>query len=306
MARRKRPVAVKPYLGQGSLLWLRAAGHHSRDVYYRLLTIPQIVLIGLLTGAFLVLNVAFALAYLACGNGIENARPGSFTDAFFFSVQTMATIGYGKLIPVGLAANLLVTAEAALGLFGMAMAAALMFARYTRPTAGVMFSRNMVVTRFEGQPTLMFRLANERNEEINEARIHVVLLRDETTQEGDQFRMLHDMALRRSFTPTFGLSWSVMHVIDETSPLFGRSADDLAAQRAQILVLFSGHHEAFQQEVHSRHAYHAADIAWNKRFADLLVTLPDGREVVDETRLDELIPEPGEDHLQTSNHSLPP
>jgi inward rectifier potassium channel len=256
---------------------------------------------ALLAGAFLAVNALFALTYLACGNGIDNARPGSFTDAFFFSVQTMATIGYGKLVPHGLAANSLVALEAALGLFGVALAAALLFARLTRPTAGVMFSRNMVVSRFEGRPTLMFRLANERNDQIDEARIHVVLLRDETTGEGHRYRRLRDLPLARSFTPVFGLSWTVMHVIDETSPLFGCPASELTADRAQIMVLFAGHHDAFQREVHARHAYGAGDIVWNARFADLFHSLPGGRLVLDQSRFNEVIPE-SEDVADAQRH----
>ena len=118
---------------------------HPRDLYHWLLTTSRSRFAILLIGGYLGLNVLFALAYLACGSGIENARPGSFGDAFFFSVQTMATIGYGRMVPVSVAANLLVTAEAGIGLFGIAVAAGLMFARFTRASAGVRFSRSMVV-----------------------------------------------------------------------------------------------------------------------------------------------------------------
>jgi inward rectifier potassium channel len=301
MARHKQRAAVATDYGQNGVVWLAKRQHRSRDLYYRLLTVPLTGLVALLVAVFLLLNVLFAFAYLACGESIEHARPGSFADAFFFSVQTMATIGYGQMSPVGIVANLLVTAEAALGLFGVGMAAALMFARFTRPTAGIMFSRNMVVTRFDGQPTLMFRLANERSEQINEARVHVVLLRDETTEEGLHFRRLLDLDLRRSFTPVFGLSWSVMHVIDETSPLFGYSARDLIENGAHIMVLFSGHHDAFQQEVHARHAYHATDIVWNSHFADLFCRLPDGSEVLDPSHFNELVPEPVHEGLPTAD-----
>jgi inward rectifier potassium channel len=235
------------------------------------------------------LNVVFALAYLACGNAILNAHEGSFLDAFFFSVQTMATIGYGQMAPVGIAANLLVTLEAGIGLFGIAVASGLMVARFTRPTAGVRFSNKLVVTQFEGRPTLMLRLANQRSDRIHEARIHVTLLRDETTVEGHQLRRLYDLELDRSNSPMFALSWTVRHTIGPASPLYGKTPEELAAADTQIIVVFAGHHSGFYQDVHARTAYDSSDIVWNARFADLFRDLPDGRIAMDFAHFDEII-----------------
>ncbi len=251
------------------------------DLYHWLLTSPRWQFGLTLVGTYLGLNALFALAYLACGNAILNAQPGSFEDAFFFSVQTMATIGYGQMSPAGIAANILVTIEAGLGLFGIAVASGLMFARFTRPTAGVRFSAKLVVTQYEGRPTLMFRLANERVDRIHEARIHLSLLRNQITAEGHQYRRIYDLTPMRSFTPVFGLTWTVMHYLDGDSPLAGLSAEQLIAEGSQIAVLFSGHHAGFYQEVHERAVYDAADIEWNARFADLFRELPDGRYAMD-------------------------
>lgn len=286
----RRPT-VRAAFGGDEVVRLSVERFPLHDLYHWLLTTSRLYFGIWLAGIYLGLNLVFALAYLAVGDGIENARPGSFIDAFFFSVQTMATIGYGKLVPTGVAANLLVTVEAAVGLFGIAVAAGLVFARFTRPTAGVVFSRNMVVSTLDGKLTLMFRLANARDDQIHEARVHVVLVRQERSVEGLEYRRLRDLSLERGLTPVFGLSWTVMHVIDEASPLFGCTTADMAASNAAFTVLFSGHHEAFQQQVHARHAYQAADVAWNCRFADIFRTLPDGRQAIDFSCFDELVRE---------------
>ena len=265
-------------------------GHKYGDLYHWLITTTPLRFALGVVGTYFGLNALFALAYLACGNAIVNARPGSFVDAFFFSVQTMATIGYGLMSPTGIAANLLVTLEAGLGLFGIAVASGLMFARFTRPTAGVRFSNKLVVTRFEGKPTLMLRLANQRSDRIHEARIHVTLLRDETTAEGHQLRRLHDLKLERSSTPMFALSWTVRHAIGPSSPLYGKTPEELAASDAQLLVVFAGHHSGFYQEVHARTAYDSSAIVWNGRFADIFSELPDGRTAMDFSRFDEVVP----------------
>nr|7N9K_A Chain A, Inward rectifier potassium channel Kirbac3.1 [Paramagnetospirillum magnetotacticum] len=251
------------------------------DHYHDLLTVSWPVFITLITGLYLVTNALFALAYLASGDVIENARPGSFTDAFFFSVQTMATIGYGKLIPIGPLANTLVTLEALCGMLGMAVAASLIYARFTRPTAGVLFSSRMVISDFEGKPTLMMRLANLRIEQIIEADVHLVLVRSEISQEGMVFRRFHDLTLTRSRSPIFSLSWTVMHPIDHHSPIYGETDETLRNSHSEFLVLFTGHHEAFAQNVHARHAYSSDEIIWGGHFVDVFTTLPDGRRALD-------------------------
>ena len=259
------------------------------DLYHWLITTKGWSFGLALIGTYLGLNVCFALAYLACGNAILHAQPGSFLDAFFFSVQTMATIGYGLMAPLGIAANVLVTLEAFLGLFGIAVASGLMFARFTRPTAGVRFSSKLVVTQFEGKPTLMLRLANQRADRIHEARIHVTMLRDEVTLEGHELRRLYELELERSSTPMFALSWTVRHTIGPSSPLYGKTPADLLAEGCQFIVVFAGHHSGFYQDVHARTAYDSTDIVWNARFADLFRDLPDGRTAMDFARFDEIV-----------------
>jgi inward rectifier potassium channel len=268
------------------------------DLYHWLLTTNRASFGATILCAYLGANTLFALAYMACG-GIENVRPGSFLDAFFFSVQTMATIGYGRMVPISTAANLLVTAEAGIGIFGIAVAASLLFARFTRPTAGVRFSSHAVVARFDGKPTLMFRLANERVARINAANVYLVLARQEVTAEGQTIRRLRDLESIRSFTPVFELSWTVMHVIDEKSPLFGCTPQSLADSETSLAVVFTGHHEGFQQQVHARHTYDYERITWDHRFADLITRGEDGQVTVDYSHFDELVPVAKADCLVT-------
>lgn len=261
-----------------------------RDLYHWLLNTPMHKFAVALVGGYLGLNMVFALAYLACGDAIANARPGNLEDAFFFSVQTMATIGYGRMEPIGLAANLLVTFEAGIGLFGIAVASGLMFARFTRPNAGVRFSSKVTISEFDGRRMLMLRLANRRDDGIHEARLHLTLLRDEVTREGIEIRRLHDLHLERSSSPTFALSWTVMHPITPDSPLYGKTHDDLVAEDALIVAVFAGHHSGFSQEVHARAAFGPAAIAWNARYHDVFVEMPDGQWALDFTKFDDVVP----------------
>jgi len=262
-----------------------------RDLYHSLLVAPWVAFfVGVLV-AYVGANLLFAMGYLAIGDGIEEARPGSFADAFFFSVQTMATIGYGKMAPRGLAANILVTLEALVGLLGLALVTGLVFAKFSRPTARVVFSRNAIITSFDGVPSLLVRMANERANQIAEAQAHLVLLRTERTPEGDEVRRVHDLKLRRSQSAFFALTWMVVHPITEDSPLFGETPESLRAKDVDLVASLTGLDETLSQSVHARHAWSPAQILWGRRFADVLVTLPDGRRAIDYRRFHELEPE---------------
>ena len=259
------------------------------DLYYWLLTTSRVNFVASILAAYLGTNALFALAYMAAG-GVENMRRFVFSDAFFFSVQTMATIGYGRMVPVSGPSNLLVTLEAGMGLFGMGVAASLMFARFTRATAGVRFTQHAVITMFDGKPTLIFRIANQRDARIHEAQIHLTVARQQDTAEGHSYRRLADLTPVRSFNPIFELSWTVMHVIDEESPLYGVTPLDMDESVVAVSVVFSGHHEGFQQRVHARHTYTQALIEWDRRFADIISRDNDGTVIIDYARFDELLP----------------
>jgi len=282
----------KPQQGPfGGTVQLRNADGIGRlsDLYYWLLTTSRTNFLASILAAYIGINAIFALAYMGAG-GVENMRPFTFSDAFFFSVQTMATIGYGRMVPISSLANILVTIEAGMGLFGMAVAASLLFARFTRATAGVRFSRNAVITQFDGKPTLMFRIANQRESRINEAQIYLVVARQENTAEGYSYRRIADLEPVRSFNPIFELSWTVMHVIDEKSPLYGVTPQDLDESVAAVSVVFTGNHEGLQQRVHARHTYTQALIEWDRRFADIIMRDENGMAVIDYDHFDELVP----------------
>lgn len=259
------------------------------DIYHRLLTIGWPGFFAVLAACYVIFNLAFAALYLMERGSIANTRPGSLADNFFFSVQTMATIGYGEMRPVTLYANILVTVEVLLGLLAFALATGLIFARFSRPTARVMFSRVAVVARHDGRPTLMLRVANERANRILEARVSLTLARNETTRERLEMRRFYELKPERARTPLFTLTWTVMHVIDESSPLYGADADALAASAAQLIVAIAGIDETLAQTIYARHAYAAAEIMWDRRFADILSRPGDEVPVIDYRRFHDTV-----------------
>lgn len=271
---------------------IRKGISHSQwhDPYHALLKISWDKFILLTVASYMFLNAIFALLYLAQADSIKNARPGSFLDAFFFSVQTMATIGYGAMYPQTDYANMLVSIEALAGLVGVAMGTALMFARFSRPTAKVLFSRVAVIAPHDGVLTLMFRAANERRNQILEAQIGVSLLRDEITAEGELMRRFYDLKLLRSQTRSFALSWTVIHEIDQESPLYGATPESLAEGEVDIVVTLMGLDETVSQTIHARHYYITEEILFEQRFVDIFTRKTDGRRLLDFTRFHDVKP----------------
>ncbi|OUL29095.1 ATP-sensitive inward rectifier potassium channel 10 [Nostoc sp. T09] len=274
-------VCIKVRDGQFHIVGLGAWYSYWRDPYHLLLTIPWTGFLLLAAVGYIATNAIFALAYLAGGNCIENARPGSFFDVFFFSVQTLASIGYGALYPKTLYANIVVTIEAMAGLMGIAVTTGLAFARFSRPTARVLFSRVAVITPHDGEPTLMFRTANQRRNLILEAQMRVYMMRDEMTLEGDYIRRIYDLKLRRNQSPSFTLTWLAMHTIDEYSPLFGMTAESLVQSNTTLVISVSGIDETVAQVVHARHTYGATQILWNYQFVNIMHDTEDGNRYID-------------------------
>jgi len=277
MARRPRPVS--PFRNSVVILGQERAGF--TDLYHRVLTMPMGALLLLLAATYLVINAVFGLLYLIVPGSITNAHAGSFLDAFFFSVQTLSTIGFSNKEPRGLYAESLVTLEAFAGLLNIAVTTGLVFARVSKPTARVLFSRNAIVTQFNGATTLMFRAANQRGNQVLEAQVMVNVARQVVTTEGHTMRAFFDLPVVRSRSPLFLLSWTIMHRLDETSPLYGQTAETLRAEGAEIIVVLSGVDETFAQRIHARHAYSADQILWDKQFVDILSLNPDGQRSID-------------------------
>ena len=245
-------------------------------MYYLLLTVSWTQFWLLTVLSYICTNALFAIVYLIGGNNLNNAQPGSFWDAFFFSVQTMATIGYGSISPSNFYANVVVSIEAMLGLLGVAIVTGLAFARLARPTAKVLFSQVAVIAPYNGTPTLMFRTANQRSNQILEARLWASLVRDEVTQEGQTMRRFHSLRLSREHTPVFSMTWTALHPIDVESPLYGMTPEDLSADNTEVVVSLTGIDETVAQTIHARYSYILRDVLWNHRFTDIFIDTPDG------------------------------
>ena len=260
--------------------------------YHLLLTISWTGFLGVLALLYIVVNLIFAVAYLACGPqallgpGAEMLG-GRLSRAFFFSIQTFATIGYGQLAPNGLGANLVVTVEALVGLMYQALATGLLFARFARPTASILFSRRAVVAPYENGAALMFRIANRRRNEIIGLEAQVLFSSMESDDRGATVRRYSLLPLERNKVTFFPLSWTVVHPIDEASPLAGKTPETLEQAQAEILVLLSGIDETFEQTVHVRSSYRADEIVWNARFRSMFLAM--GSHVsVDLSHIDEI------------------
>ena len=217
-------------------------------------------------------NALFAAAYLACG---PEALAGStlgleshpFLRAFFFSVETLSTIGYGNVAPTGLAANMVVTVEALAGLMGFAIVTGLLFARFSRPTAKIVFSRHAVVAPYRDGTALEFRVANARSNELIEVSAKVMLSRFEDV-DGVRTRRFYPLALERDSVVFLPLTWTVVHPIDEASPLHGETAESLRTSQAEVLVLLKAFDEIFSTIVQTRTSYTNDEVVWGARFAN--------------------------------------
>lgn len=249
------------------------------DVYHAVLRWPWSLTLATIAAVFLGANALFALGYLAVG-GVVNME-GSYKEAFFFSVQTMGTIGYGALYPRSDAANVLVVAESLVSLLLTALATGLVFAKFSRSTARFVFTRQAVISPVDGVATLSFRLGNARANQIVNAEIRVVMVRTERTLEGNTFYRMLDVPLTRERALTLSRSWSVKHVIDERSPLRGENAASLIAKEVELHVLVTGIDDTFMQQVHASHRYFARDILWAHRHADVLSETERGDLILD-------------------------
>jgi inward rectifier potassium channel len=253
------------------------------DLYHNILTVSWPWFFVQLAAVFGMTNLVFAMFYAADRNGIANARPGSFADAFFFSVQTLGTLGYGVMSPRTVYTNLLVTVESFAGILLISLFTGIIFARFSRPMARVLFSKIAVVAPFDGVPTLMFRTANQRGEAIMDASVVVTLARQYTTLEGVTMRRFQELKLMRSNNSLFALSWTVMHPIDQDSPLYGMTAEDMAELDMEIVVMLNGLDEILADRIYARHAYWADEIVWNHRFVDVISVSPAGDRMLDLT-----------------------
>ena len=261
---------------QDSVQVVNARRSFAGDAYHQLLRAPWWGTLLAIVAMFLGANILFALLYLWTG-GIANAQPGSFLDAFFFSVQTLGTIGYGSMVPVTRLANTVVTVESLAAIVITALSTGLVFSKFSMPTARLAFSREATISTMDGQRTFAFRLANERGNYVVEAQIRVALVRRDRTAEGLSFYRMYDLLLARDRSPALGRSWTVLHRIDAQSPLSGATTESLQAADAEIVVTVLGIDGTSAQTIHGRHTYSAELIRFGRRNADMLIELPGGK-----------------------------
>ena len=238
------------------------------------------MVVALAAGGFLLVNFLFALLYWIVPGSIASAD-GSFEAAFYFSVQTFGAIGYGFMYSQGAWGNSIVVIESFVSLLFIAVLTGIVFAKFSRPHARVLFSENALLEMRNGVPTLTFRVANERGNDIVEASIRVSVLVTEVSEEGKTLRRLHDLELMRSNTALFTLTWQVFHPITEDSPLHGLSAEQMVAEDIRIIIGLTGLDGTFSQTIHARHMYWADDVLEDHRFVDVIENQDDGTTVMD-------------------------
>ena len=261
------------------------------DFYYRAMSVSWPRFFAGSAAIFLLVNSCFAVVYVLGDKPIANTRPESFADLFFFSVETLATVGFGDMHPQTTYAHIVATVEIFTGMSFLAVMTGLIFARFSRPRARLVFARHPVINRYEGQSTLMLRVANARANMISDARAQLWLVRNERTAEGVIFRRFHQLVLHRHENPVFALSWTLFHSIEPSSPVFGQSARDLAAAEAMLVVVVSGMDENAVQELHARHSYDSSLIRWEYRYADILMGDEAGRASIDYAKFHDIVPE---------------
>ena len=265
------------------------------DLFHHFMTVSWPRLFATLAAFFLVFDVLFGLLYFLVPGCIANLSPPGFAGDFFFSVETLATVGYGDMHPQTFYGHSVAMIEIFVGLMSLALITGLMFARFSRPRARFLFSRNAVVRPIDGKLTLLFRTANERQNVVQDASARLSLLRDDVTVEGYRIRRIVDLPLLRSQFPPFALGWTIMHVIDDKSPLRGETPESLLNSQTVFVLSLSGTDENTGQTLMARGEYASADIRWNSTFHDILEQAPDGTLHIDYSRFHDTEPLQGSD-----------
>ncbi|MFI5252694.1 MAG: ion channel [Bacteroidota bacterium] len=263
------------------------------NMYHALLTMSWTKFYLLVSLAYFIANTVFASAYLLCGTeGFRGAEGITITqrffEAFFFSVQTLATIGYGRISPNSFSVNVLVTLEALVGLLGFALATGLLFARFSRPNAKIIFSNNAVIAPYNEVTAFEFRIVNERSNELIEVTATVTLSRIETLN-GQQVRKFYPLDLERNKVVFMPLHWVIVHPITQASPLFRITEQDFKKSDAEILILITGTDETFSQSVHTRSSYKSSEVVWGAKFGDVFVESGTGKLSIDMKKIHDII-----------------
>ena len=265
-----------------------------RDPYHLAIALTWPQFLGALLALYLSVNVVFAALLWLVPGSVGNARPDSFADAFFFSIETLATVGYGEMYPATPYAHAVVAVEIVCGVAFTAILTGLTFVRFSRPQAKLIFAQNPVVVTHHGKPTLMLRVGNGRAALLADATAKLNVLLSEVNPDGTLLRRAHELRLERAHLPIFPLSWTLMHVLDEQSPLYNYDAPRTAKADAQVFVMLEARDPTFGTMVHDIRNYRARDIRFGTRYAQAVTTAADGAPVLDLTRIGAIEPDVGE------------
>ncbi len=263
------------------------------DLYHRSMTVYWPVFFGSAALIFVLLNAVFAFLYSLGDQPVANVPTDSPLELFYFSIETLATVGYGDMHPQSNYGHLIATIEIFTGMCFLAVMTGLIFARFSRPRARFVFAQHPVVSVHDGRPTLMIRIANARHNTISRANARLWLIRAERTKEGDQLRRFYELKLDRREHPMFVLSWMLFHVIDEDSPLHGSTGADLEQGDALLVLNVGGVDDSSAQQLYARRVYSSHDIRWRHRYRDITSVSPQGRFLLDYTKFHDVVPEEG-------------
>ena len=265
-----------------------------RDPYHLAVALTWPQFLAALLALYLSVNVVFAALFWLVPGSVANARPDSFADAFFFSIETLATVGYGEMYPATLYGHVVASAEIVCGLGFTAILTGLTFVRFSRPRAKLVFAANPVVAMHNGKPTLMVRIGNGRAGVLADAAAKLNVLLSETTAEGKLFRRAQELRLERAHIPLFPLNWTLMHVLDERSPLHGYDMARAIEADARVFVTLEARDPTLATSVHEIRTYMPEDIRFGMRYTDAVTIAEDGTPVADLTRIGALEPDVGD------------
>lgn len=289
----------------------RGTGLRNANLYLWLISMPWVWFVLLLLSAYAIVNLLFACVYYAvgvkhlAGAEIENTQH-AFLSCFFFSSHTLTTVGYGNIYPTGIATNSIASLEALLGLLGFAVATGLLYGRVSRPSARIVFSSKMLIAPYQDGQSLQFRIANQRINIMIELEASILLMTVEKGENGAAKRNYTPLTLERPRVYFLPLTWTIVHPIDENSPLKNRTAADLEQMQAEFLVLVKGFDDTFSQTVHARTSYTYEEIVWNARFEPSFIIDEQGDLVLELDRVDQhRLTGPATPALPASQESLP-
>ena len=259
------------------------------DISHRCMTASWPAFIGGAALVFVAFNAVFALLYWLGDQPVSNVQGGAYIDYLYFSIETLSTAGYGDMHPQTHYGHFIATVELFTGIFSMSLMTGLIFARFARPNARLLFAENPVVSNYEGKPTLMVRFVNERHNIIGNANAKLWLLRNVVSEEGQTQRRFYELPLLRNEHPALALSWTLYHVLDEKSPLYGLDADAIGAIKASLVVVVTGYDVVAAQTIHARRSYDHTDIRFGRHYANILDDLDDGRLRINYARFHETL-----------------